>query len=147
MNEKVPPRSIQISLPDWELMHKDVSERQAEEACGILAGQFTDEHYQVAGVFTATNLFHSPTRYRIDPLEQLAIFNQIDTLGLEMVGIYHSHPNGPGYPSLTDIAEAYYPEAAYLIWFKHNEVWSCSAFIINKSDVKEIEIQKIESQK
>ena len=33
--------------------------------------------------------------------------------GLELLGIYHSHPNGENEPSPRDVELAYYPEAAY----------------------------------
>jgi proteasome lid subunit RPN8/RPN11 len=35
--------------------------------------------------------------------------------GLELLAIYHSHPQGPEGPSETDIAMATYPEATYII--------------------------------
>jgi len=123
----------------------DVSERVPEEACGILAGRLKGELYQAKCVFPTTNLLHSATRYRIDPVEQLAVFNQMDAQGLELVGIYHSHPNGPDSPSPTDIAEAYYPEAAYLIWFRKGGEWACTAHVIGKTAVYQINIQLLES--
>lgn len=35
--------------------------------------------------------------------------------GLDLLGIYHSHPNGKNEPSLRDIELAYYPDAVYFI--------------------------------
>lgn len=35
--------------------------------------------------------------------------------GLQLLGIYHSHPNGKNEPSPRDIDEAYYSDAAYFI--------------------------------
>jgi proteasome lid subunit RPN8/RPN11 len=43
------------------------------------------------------------------------VFVEIEESGLELVGIYHSHPQSPAYPSPRDVDMAYYPEAAYLI--------------------------------
>lgn len=53
---------------------------------------------------------------------------RIEGLGLDLVGIYHSHPSGPPGPSPTDFADAAYPEAAYLIWFPGGGGWACRAF-------------------
>jgi proteasome lid subunit RPN8/RPN11 len=50
----------------------------------------------------------------------------MEAQGLEMVGIYHSHPHGPDSPSPTDIAEAYYPDAVYLIWFRQDGEWAAT---------------------
>ena len=35
--------------------------------------------------------------------------------GLELIAIYHSHPDGPARPSATDVANAYYPDTVQLI--------------------------------
>ena len=35
--------------------------------------------------------------------------------GLQLLGIYHSHPHGVNEPSRADVARAYYPDAAYFI--------------------------------
>jgi proteasome lid subunit RPN8/RPN11 len=39
----------------------------------------------------------------------------LEERGLEMLAIYHSHPHGPETPSTSDIAQATYPESAYVI--------------------------------
>ena len=40
---------------------------------------------------------------------------EIRGAGLELLGIYHSHPRGENVPSARDIERAYYPDAAYVI--------------------------------
>ena len=52
--------------------------------------------------------------YELD-VDTLALQINFDTVGLDLVGIYHSHPGGPETPSATDIAQAYYPDAVYII--------------------------------
>lgn len=81
------------------------------EACGLLAGT----NCTATKLFKTTNAERSPVLYRIDPKEQLRVFNAIDEDGLELVAIYHSHTRSPAYPSNTDVSLAYYPEAVYLI--------------------------------
>lgn len=81
------------------------------EACGLLAGT----NGSATRIFPTTNAERSPVIYRIDPKEQFRVFKQIEDEGLELVGIYHSHTRSPAYPSNTDVAQAYYPEAVYLI--------------------------------
>jgi proteasome lid subunit RPN8/RPN11 len=81
------------------------------EACGLLAGT----NGSATKLFRTTNAERSPVIYRIDPKEQFRVFKEIEDDGLELVGIYHSHTRSPAYPSNTDVAQAYYPEAVYLI--------------------------------
>jgi proteasome lid subunit RPN8/RPN11 len=137
------PRSIEINHRDWEQMRLDVAHRAPEEACGLLAGKRLGDRSRASRLFVTTNMLHSPTRYRIDPVEQLAAFNQMDAKGLELVGIYHSHPDGPEAPSPTDLAEAYYPEAVYLIWHKQSGAWACNAYAILEARIYPVDIQLI----
>lgn len=81
------------------------------EACGLLAGG----NGEATRLFTMSNAERSPVIYRMEPSEQLRVFNEIDRDGLDLVGIYHSHTRSPAYPSATDVSLAYYPEAVYLI--------------------------------
>ena len=45
--------------------------------------------------------------YRMEPAEQLRVFNAIEKDGLDLVAIYHSHTRSPAYPSSTDVQLAY----------------------------------------
>jgi [CysO sulfur-carrier protein]-S-L-cysteine hydrolase len=85
------------------------------EACGLIAGHNHNGVGEAVQVFPMTNAERSPVIYRMEPAEQLRVFNQIDAAGLDLVGIYHSHTRSPAYPSSTDVSLAYYPEAVYLI--------------------------------
>lgn len=81
------------------------------ESCGLLAGRGR----AVARVFRATNALASPTAYEIRPRELFALFRRLRAEGLDLVGIYHSHPTGDNFPSARDLERAYYPETAYVI--------------------------------
>jgi proteasome lid subunit RPN8/RPN11 len=81
------------------------------ECCGLLAGRGA----RVERVFRGSNVDRSPYTYRLDPQEQLQFFKAIDAEGLELLGIYHSHTQSAAYPSRTDVARAFYPDAAYVI--------------------------------
>lgn len=101
-----------------------------EEACGLLGGRIDGAKAAVKVVIPVENVLHSPVRFRMDPREQLRAFNRLDDLGLELVGIFHSHPTGPNAPSATDLAEFYYPGVAFLIWSPGSEGWQLRAFHI-----------------
>jgi proteasome lid subunit RPN8/RPN11 len=83
------------------------------EACGLLAG---DENGHVVHVLPVINVADNPAvEYLMEPHDQLRHFQSIEEEGLELLGIYHSHPYSPAYPSPTDLSMAYYPEAVYVI--------------------------------
>jgi proteasome lid subunit RPN8/RPN11 len=121
----------------WEQMRSQVAAHAPEEACGLLAGL----EKSVLALIPITNELHSPVRYVMEPHEQLKAFQHMEAQAWELLGIYHSHPMGPDRPSPTDIAEAYYPEAVYLIWSHAEDEWRCRGFRIESQQVRPVELQ------
>src|SRR5207249_10054087 len=74
-----------------------------------------DVRARVERVYPGTNVDHSPYTYLMDPKEQLAAFKDMEAAELDLVGIYHSHTHTAAYPSRTDVAKAFYPDAMYVI--------------------------------
>ena len=81
------------------------------EACGLLAGK----EGRPVRFFPMTNRDASPVTYRLDPKEQLHVFDEMDDEGLDLLGIFHTHTHSDAYPSETDRSQAFYPEASYLV--------------------------------
>lgn len=129
--------SITMSRAQWQSMQNHVQATFPQEACGVLAGQ----QGRVNWVKPITNVEDSPNRFRLDPQEQLNAMLQIEYEELKLIGIYHSHPNGLDELSESDIQEAAYPDAAYLVWFPAGKRWSCKAYINEPLAVREIPIQ------
>ena len=123
----------------WDLMQADILSRNIEEACGIVAGVDGTS----CAVFPVTNVLHSPVRYLMDPEEQLQVFHQIEVQDWQLLGIYHSHFQGPEGPSPIDIAEAYYPEAVNLIWSHTSGEWICRGFMIEGGQVTQVPVVRI----
>lgn len=80
------------------------------EVCGLLGVEpdGTLHHWRI------TNDERSLTYYMMNPKELLGAVRDIEDNEWEMV-IYHSHTHTQAYPSATDIAQAFYPDATYLI--------------------------------
>ena len=87
-----------------------------EEVCGVLAGEYGKEESTVVEAYPTENVADTPEiRYYIDPEEQLAVIEEIEDAGLEVVGFYHTHPAGPTEPSETDADRAAWPGYSYAI--------------------------------
>ncbi|PWH15868.1 MAG: hypothetical protein DDG59_10730, partial [Anaerolineae bacterium] len=98
-----------ISTELLQQIQMHLEENLPEEACGLLGGNnHTFRTWQ-----PIENILHSPTRYRMNAEQQLKAFLHFEENQLDLLGIVHSHPNGPPLPSQTDLEEAYYPEAIY----------------------------------
>jgi [CysO sulfur-carrier protein]-S-L-cysteine hydrolase len=106
------------------------------EACGLLAGKVARAE-KIIGVL---NQAQSPMRFVMDPYEQLRAFDWIESNGLELVGIFHSHPTGPETASATDIAEAAY-EVVHLILSRSRNEWKARGFWIEDGFAREVTLQ------
>jgi proteasome lid subunit RPN8/RPN11 len=95
-------------------------EGNPDEVCGMLAGRdgrvervfrvrnTADEVPADSGVFRdrATGVAAPGRRavhYYMDPRDQLRVYNEIDELGLDLIGYYHSHTHTEARPSPTDV--------------------------------------------
>lgn len=107
------------------------------EACGLLAGRDGEP----VRFFAMRNLDASPASYRLDPKEQLHVFDRMDEEGLDLLGIFHSHTHSEAYPSETDRKLAFYPEALYLVMsLSDRERPDLRAFRIVEGEVTEEEL-------
>ena len=130
---------LKLSRHDWETMRDQVAAEVPLESCGLLAGAGE----AVRKVIPVPNALQSESRYRFSPSAQLAAFEEIESDGLEMLAIYHSHPKGPVHPSITDIAEAFYP-VVYVIWSPQDGSWQARGFWIENGSFSEIPVEILE---
>jgi proteasome lid subunit RPN8/RPN11 len=102
---------IELRRTLYEEIVKQARKEFPNEACGLVAGL----DGKPSKVYPMKNADASTVTYRLDPKEQLHVFNDIDEQGWELWAIYHSHTHSEAYPSETDRRQAFYPEARYLI--------------------------------
>jgi proteasome lid subunit RPN8/RPN11 len=108
------------------------------ECCGIIASR----DGEATRVFPAENVHASPTRYEIEPRDQLRIVNEIDDEGWELGAIYHSHTRSEPVPSQTDINLARnWPDPLYVIVGVAGEEPDVRAFAIRDGAVDEVALR------
>lgn len=81
------------------------------EACGLLVGAGD----RVEAAYATDNEHRSPVIYKVDDRQLLRVFQDLRTEKQEIIGIYHSHVKSEAVPSRTDIDQATWPEAYYVI--------------------------------
>jgi proteasome lid subunit RPN8/RPN11 len=106
------------------------------EACGLVIGH----DGLVTDIITMKNLSPNSDHFRMDPLEQLGVFQRLEKEQKELMAIYHSHPSGPAYPSNTDIDEFYYPGVISLIISKQKDTWKVHAFLISEGVILKVKL-------
>ncbi len=104
------PREVARQLQDW------VVDGYPFEACGLLVGRTTESGLEVVRAAQARNIEpeRQRDRFQLAPDDWLAAENRARANGLEIIGIWHSHPDHPAKPSPTDL-EAAWEGYAYAI--------------------------------
>jgi proteasome lid subunit RPN8/RPN11 len=111
------------------------------EVCGILAGRGGI----VEKLYKMSNTDNSSTHFMMQPREQFATVKDIRSAGLEMLAIYHSHPETPARPSAEDIRLALTPNVVYVIVSLLNINGSAvKGFSIAGTNVTEVPIKILE---
>jgi [CysO sulfur-carrier protein]-S-L-cysteine hydrolase len=133
--------TLRLTAAHKAAMLAHVQQAQPSEACGLLGGP----PGEVARVYCVENVYHSPVAYYMDPAGQVAAMLDIEAAGWDVVGIFHSHPAGPPSPSPTDVAQALYPEAVYLILAPDGPAsWGMRGFEIDQGRVREVALELVE---
>ncbi len=81
------------------------------ECCGIVGGKGS----VITSVHPLTNDLASPDGFFTNPKELFKAVKRMRKTGEEMVGIFHSHPQGSATPSQKDSDENLYPGLYYFI--------------------------------
>lgn len=88
-----------------------------EECCGLLLGTYRAGANAIQRAYAVENRNEDRRvdRYVIDPTDYRAADREAGKRGLDVVGIYHSHPDHPARPSKTDLEQATFPGYTYVI--------------------------------
>jgi proteasome lid subunit RPN8/RPN11 len=84
-------------------LYQEIVEHARQEAPNECCGMIGARDGQAVKVSRATNVAASPLRFEIDGREQIRFHNDIESRGLELGAIYHSHTRTEPEPSQTDI--------------------------------------------
>ena len=76
--------------------------QQPHESCAMLLGKKIDDAWNVKEIFLTQNIDNSQINFTISPEELLKGYQLAEKMHLELVGIFHSHPNSGTTPSDTD---------------------------------------------
>jgi proteasome lid subunit RPN8/RPN11 len=105
--------TIHLRREHLEAMIAHAREAAPAECCGLVGGSWS----RASSLYRLRNVTSEPeVRYEAAPEDLFAAQRQMRERGEELLAIYHSHPRAvePS-PSETDIRQAFYPSATYLI--------------------------------
>lgn len=109
--------TLQISAAQLRAIEAHAEAHYPEEGAGLILGEERGDRRAARVILPLANRQDTGQRgrrYQIDPLDTLAAEDQADSLGLQIIGVFHSHPDHPAAPSQTDLHFAV-PWYSYLI--------------------------------
>ena len=131
-------RELQIPNNIFEQMLRQAKAQAPIEACGILAGK----DGAIEKLYKMTNVNKRSDHFMMEPEEQFKIVKDIRAAGLDMLAIYHSHPQTPARLSAEDIRLALTPGVTYVIVsLQDSNCAVVKGFYIENSDVTEVPVE------
>jgi proteasome lid subunit RPN8/RPN11 len=96
---------IRIEAEPWEVMVAHARQTYPNECCGAMLGRLDDGSKVVRVAMPLENAFAGAqaTRYELRPEDLLAADRAAREHSLDLIGIYHSHPDCDAYFSTTDL--------------------------------------------
>jgi len=127
------------------VIKKQSEEGYPYEICGFLLGKIdygknlrvVEDVIQVEN----QNKERANDRFEISPKDYLDVEKYADKKGLQIIGIYHSHPDHPDKPSKTDLRFAQ-PDMSYIIVSVNNGIavkWRSWELIKDRFEQEQVE--------
>jgi proteasome lid subunit RPN8/RPN11 len=154
---------IQLNEEHLQAIYTHAESNYPEECCGVLLGYFDVETKTVIKIIPTENAWNQDSasyledivteygkrkRYAIAPQSLLQIQKQARDESLNIIGIFHSHPDNSAIPSECDRKLAF-PEYSYIITsVTSSKVIDIKSWVLDDShQFQEERIQKREASK
>lgn len=108
---------LQILPAVLERIHSQGEAAYPEEGAGLMLGEISQDQRRVMEILALPNVREDTARhnrYLLSPEDYLKGEAEADRLGLDVLGVFHSHPDHPNRPSEFDRQWAW-PNFSYLI--------------------------------
>ena len=108
------------------------------ECCGLLVGERRAGDVFIREVHGSANMAITPeNQFEIDPQLRFDLERRARQEALDLVGVYHSHPDGEASPSQTDIQRAWESSLVWLITaVKNGSAVTTTAHLVLDSEVR-----------
>lgn len=118
----------------WDTIRSAAEAASPDECCGLLIG----EGETIAVAWPARNIAaRTAARYEVDPRDHVAAVRHARSLGLSVIGAYHSHPHSEPIPSPTDRAEALDAFLYLIAGRTPGASWRARAYVMSQGNFDE----------
>lgn len=96
---------INVDAEAWKMMVNHAESTYPNECCGAMVGKIDGERKQVCGAIPLKNSYDGAqgARYELRPEDLLDADKKARAVGMDLIGIFHSHPDCDAYFSKTDL--------------------------------------------
>jgi len=128
-------QKIILSQSDKKILTEHAENEKPNESCAILF----DKESLVSDVFLTKNIEESSVNFTISNEQLIEGYKIAEEKKVEVIGIFHSHPNSDAYPSNTDIKFMHSNPVVWIIYSGINKDFK--AYFL-ESDIIEIPIEE-----
>ncbi|MSV33913.1 MAG: M67 family peptidase [Nitrosarchaeum sp.] len=109
-------QKITISEFQKKILSEHADNEKPNESCAILFGTVDGQKTIVKEIFLTKNIDESPVNFTISNEQLIKCYKTAEEKKMEVVGIFHSHPNSEAYPSNTDKKFMYSNPVVWVIY-------------------------------
>lgn len=125
---------INLTSAQLSRLAKIAKDALPNEACAFLLGSAGKS--SITEIVPMTNADRSPYSFSIEPSELLSAYDKAEKSGLQVIGIYHSHPGKPS-PSATDKK---YMELNPVVWLIYSTTEERFSAFISDGGVDKVDL-------
>ena len=133
-------KSILISNSDVKALIEHAKSEDPKESCALLIGSETDEGWNVKEIFLTENMDDSKVNFTISPEQELEVDIIAKKKDMEIVCIFHSHPNSDASPSNTDRKFMNVNPFPWIIYSCETDEMNC--FILKNKNIEQLTIKE-----
>ena len=131
-------KNIILSDKDKQELAEYAESEKPYESCAILIGNEDENNWTVKRLFLTENTEKSKVTFTISPDEEFQVDQIAKETDMEIVCIFHSHPESEAYPSETDKKFMRLNPFPWIIYSGTTKEMNC--FILENENVKQIPI-------
>ena len=128
-------QEIILSQTDKKILSEYSENQKPNEACAILFGK----NNQVLDLFLTENIEESSVNFTISNKQLIEGYKVAEEKKMDVIGIFHSHPNSDAYPSNTDKK---FMQSNPVVWIIYSGINKNFKAYLLESDIIEITIKE-----
>ncbi|MFB5627466.1 MAG: Mov34/MPN/PAD-1 family protein, partial [Nitrosarchaeum sp.] len=128
-------QKIIITESQKKILVNHADNEKPNESCAILLGTTNEQKTTIKEIILTKNIDESPVNFTISNEQLIQVYKTAEEKKMEVVGIFHSHPNSEAYPSNTDKK---FMRSNPVIWVIYSGITNNFRAYILESDILEV---------